>query len=103
MTIGSGNELTLLIQLLLLLNGTVFLVHNMPLVYPTRLNLMKGSSLFVFILGASMKAFEILGKQKGYKLVGSNNFGNNIFFVKEEKNWSFDTKDNGRSLCLVPI
>ena len=35
--------------------------------------------------GASMKAFEILGKQKGYKLVGSNNFGNNIFFVKEER------------------
>ena len=32
-----------------------------------------------------MKAFEILGKQKGYKLVGSNNFGNNIFFVKEER------------------
>ena len=32
--------------------------------------------------GASLKALEILGKQKGYTLVGVNLFGTNAFFVK---------------------
>lgn len=33
--------------------------------------------------GASVKAFEKLGLKKGYKLVGSNKEGYNLFFVKE--------------------
>ena len=35
--------------------------------------------------GASIKAFEILGRKKGYKLVGSNQLGNNLFFVKQSR------------------
>lgn len=41
--------------------------------------------------GASLKAFEYLLFDKGYKLVGTNSAGNNAFFVKEDKfkfkNW----------------
>ena len=41
--------------------------------------------------GASLKAFEYLLSNRGYKLVGINAGGNNAFFVKEEtfkfKNW----------------
>ena len=35
--------------------------------------------------GASMKAFEFLGNRKGYKMLGSNRVGNNLFFVKEDR------------------
>lgn len=34
--------------------------------------------------GASVKALALLGKSKGYKLVGANKQGYNLFFVKEE-------------------
>lgn len=33
--------------------------------------------------GCSLRALELLGRQKGYVLVGSNEAGNNAFFVKE--------------------
>jgi hypothetical protein len=35
--------------------------------------------------GASISAFEHLGAQKGYSLVGSNAVGNNIFFVRNDR------------------
>lgn len=35
--------------------------------------------------GASIRAFEQLGKRKGYALIGSNQAGNNLFFVKENR------------------
>ncbi|MGM5050309.1 hypothetical protein AB8A20_15665 [Tardiphaga sp. 604_B6_N1_1] len=35
--------------------------------------------------GASIAAFEHLGTQKGYALVGSNAVGNNIFFVRKDR------------------
>lgn len=35
--------------------------------------------------GASMGAFESLGKSKGYSLLGSNRVGNNIFFVRNDR------------------
>jgi hypothetical protein len=34
--------------------------------------------------GTSMKAVELLGKQKGYSLVGGNLIGNNAFFVRND-------------------
>jgi hypothetical protein len=34
--------------------------------------------------GASLAALDRLGRQKGYRLVGSNSAGNNAFFVREE-------------------
>jgi hypothetical protein len=34
--------------------------------------------------GASVEAFRKLGEKKGYKLVGANQFGYNLFFVKKE-------------------
>jgi hypothetical protein len=35
--------------------------------------------------GASMAAFELLGVRKGYTLLGSNQVGNNIFFVRKDR------------------
>jgi hypothetical protein len=35
--------------------------------------------------GASVEALRILGKEKGYKLVGSNKSGYNLFFVRENE------------------
>ncbi|MEO0635837.1 MAG: hypothetical protein AAFY73_04255 [Pseudomonadota bacterium] len=35
--------------------------------------------------GASISAFEHLARKKGYRLVGSNGVGNNIFFVREDR------------------
>lgn len=35
--------------------------------------------------GASISAFEYLGKQKGYSLLGSNSAGNNLFFVRNDR------------------
>lgn len=35
--------------------------------------------------GASIAAFEYLGKQKGYSLIGSNSAGNNLFFVRNDR------------------
>jgi hypothetical protein len=34
--------------------------------------------------GASIAAFNYLGQQKGYSLIGSNSVGNNIFFVRND-------------------
>ena len=34
--------------------------------------------------GCSIKALELLGKRKGYVLVGSNSAGNNVFFVRQD-------------------
>ena len=34
--------------------------------------------------GASIKALEVLGKEKGYKLLGTNSAGNNAFFARED-------------------
>lgn len=34
--------------------------------------------------GASLRALELLGKKKGYSLVGSNSAGNNAFFVRDD-------------------
>lgn len=34
--------------------------------------------------GCSIKALELLGKNKGYTLVGSNSAGNNVFFVRND-------------------
>ena len=34
--------------------------------------------------GASIAALELLGKEKGYSLVSSNNAGNNLFFVRDD-------------------
>jgi hypothetical protein len=34
--------------------------------------------------GASISAFTLLGKAKGYSLVGSNSAGNNLFFVRND-------------------
>jgi hypothetical protein len=46
--------------------------------------------------GASLKAFEYLLTNRGYKLVGTNAGGNNAFFVKEKtfkfKNWITEHK-----------
>jgi hypothetical protein len=36
--------------------------------------------------GASVEAFRQLGIRKGYKLVGANRFGYNLFFVRENEN-----------------
>lgn len=38
--------------------------------------------------GASLKSLELLGAQKGYKLVGTDFFGCNAFFVHESENLS---------------
>ena len=35
--------------------------------------------------GASIAAFHHLGEKKGYKLIGSNSAGNNLFFVREDR------------------
>jgi len=35
--------------------------------------------------GASLKAFYLLAKNKGYEFVGSNNAGNNAYFIKKNK------------------
>jgi hypothetical protein len=35
--------------------------------------------------GASLKAFSILAKNKGYEFVGSNSVGNNAYFIKKNK------------------
>lgn len=35
--------------------------------------------------GASISAFEYLGKQKGYSLICSNSAGNNLFFVRNDR------------------
>ncbi len=35
--------------------------------------------------GCSLKALELLGKRKGYALVGSNSAGNNAYFVRQDK------------------
>jgi hypothetical protein len=35
--------------------------------------------------GASISAFEYLGKQKGYSLIGSNSAGNNLFFIRNDR------------------
>ncbi len=35
--------------------------------------------------GASIAAFEHLGKSKGYSLIGSNTAGNNLFFVRNDR------------------
>jgi hypothetical protein len=35
--------------------------------------------------GASLKAFELLGHNKGYSLIGSNSSGNNAYFVRNDK------------------
>ena len=35
--------------------------------------------------GASIKAFQELGKSKGYLMVGSNSAGNNLFFVRSDR------------------
>ena len=35
-------------------------------------------------MGASLKALELLGRKKGYQLVGTNITGSNAFFVKDE-------------------
>ena len=35
--------------------------------------------------GASIAAFEALGKRKGYSLIGSNSAGNNLFFVRHDR------------------
>lgn len=35
--------------------------------------------------GASIRAFEHLGRLKGYALVGSNAVGNNLFFVRDDR------------------
>jgi hypothetical protein len=35
--------------------------------------------------GASIAAFEYLGKCKGYSLIGSNSAGNNLFFVRNDR------------------
>jgi hypothetical protein len=35
--------------------------------------------------GASLKAFDILAKKKGYSLVGCNSAGNNAYFVRDDK------------------
>jgi hypothetical protein len=40
------------------------------------------SNLF---FGASLKAFYLLAKNKGYEFVGSNNAGNNAYFIKKNK------------------
>ncbi|MEI2822855.1 MAG: hypothetical protein V9F02_05460 [Chitinophagaceae bacterium] len=38
--------------------------------------------------GASVKAFEKLGKRKGYKLVGANKQGYNLFFVRADATYN---------------
>ena len=68
----------------MIIEWTVFLVHNIPLVYPTRLNLIEGKLIIRVYTGGFDESIRNIRKQKGYKLVGSNNFGNNIF-VKEER------------------
>lgn len=35
--------------------------------------------------GASLKALDLLGREKGYALVGSNRAGNNAFFVRRDR------------------
>ncbi len=35
--------------------------------------------------GASLKALELLGRRKGYELVGCNSAGNNAFFVRQDR------------------
>lgn len=35
--------------------------------------------------GASICAFELLAARKGYRLIGSNRAGNNLFFVREDR------------------
>jgi hypothetical protein len=35
--------------------------------------------------GCSLKALELLGRRKGYALVGSNSAGNNAFFVRADR------------------
>jgi len=43
----------------------------------------KHSSILYF--GASLKALETLGKQKGYSFIGCNSKGNNAYFVRDDK------------------
>ena len=35
--------------------------------------------------GASMRALETLGREKGYTMVGTNEIGNNLFFVRSDR------------------
>ena len=50
----------------------------------------KHSSILYF--GASLKAMQILGKKKGYSLIGSNSKGNNAYFIRNDKVGNFKVK-----------
>jgi hypothetical protein len=45
----------------------------------------KSSHYSNLFFGASLKAFYILARKKGYEFVGSNSAGNNAYFIKKDK------------------
>lgn len=58
--------------------------HPISVPYASDFNRMKAHYSGLY-WGASIRAFEILGTKKGYQLVGSNQLGNNLFFVKKSR------------------
>ncbi|MCK4914150.1 MAG: hypothetical protein KAS69_06110 [Planctomycetes bacterium] len=50
--------------------------------------------------GASLKAFVKLGKQKGYRLVGTNAIATNVFFVRDDIACDWLTEIEDLSVCF---
>ncbi|AXI54203.1 hypothetical protein C1J05_06610 [Sulfitobacter sp. JL08] len=58
----------------------------LPLTIPYRDDFVRTLAHFSNLYyGASYKALEVLGKSKGYVLLGSNRTGSNLFFVREDR------------------
>ncbi len=59
---------------------------NYAITIPYQENFSRTSSHYSNLyFGASLKAFYLLAKNKGYEFVGSNNAGNNAYFIKKTK------------------
>ncbi len=59
---------------------------NYAITIPYQENFSRTSSHYSNLyFGASLKAFYLLAKNRGYEFVGSNNAGNNAYFIKKTK------------------
>ncbi len=65
--------------------NSVFGVRN-PITVPYDPNFVRAKAHYSHLyFGCSLKALEILGKKKGYALVGTTSVGNNAFFVRNDR------------------
>lgn len=82
-------EINVINPIVIIVEYNAFFGESRAITIPYRPDFVMDIELSPYYWGASLKAFCLLGNEKGYEFIGCNSNGNNAYFIRKDKIGSF--------------